>query len=135
MYRIVGNLAVWWSMFATAKLKSANISYLHIYIWRSLTKSPNLNPHIFFQWLFWAQPPNLIPPILWLYSVRNLRKSMRSGEGTQTLHTVQHCICSTHPYRSSTGRHSLSSLACALSRNVMYSPGVDPMKLLETLAT
>ena len=29
------NLAVWQSVFATAKLTSTNISYSHIYIWRS----------------------------------------------------------------------------------------------------
>ena len=44
------NLAVWQSTFATAKLKSANISYLHIYVWQFLTKPPNLNMPIFFQW-------------------------------------------------------------------------------------
>ena len=47
------NLVVWWFgglavLLATAKLKSANISYLHIYVWRSLTKPPNLNPPIFY---------------------------------------------------------------------------------------
>ena len=41
------NLVVWRSIFVTAKLKSANISYLHIYIHRSLTKPPNLNLPIF----------------------------------------------------------------------------------------
>ena len=52
VYRTAGrfggelNLVVWWSAFATAKLKSTNISYLHIYIWRSLTELPNLNPPI-----------------------------------------------------------------------------------------
>ena len=46
-YRIAGkfgrelNLAVWRSAFATAKLKSAKISYLRIYVWRSRTKPPN----------------------------------------------------------------------------------------------
>ena len=35
-----GGLAVY---FATAKLKSASISFSHIYIWRSLTEPPNLN--------------------------------------------------------------------------------------------
>ena len=34
-------LAVWQSAFATAKLKSAKISYSHIYIWQSLTEPPN----------------------------------------------------------------------------------------------
>ena len=32
---------------ATTKLKSANISYLHIYTWRSLTEPPNLNCQYF----------------------------------------------------------------------------------------
>ena len=41
------NLAVWQSNFATAKLKFANISYLHICVWWFLTKPPNLNPPIF----------------------------------------------------------------------------------------
>ena len=41
------NLAVWRSMLAPAKLKSANISYIHIYVWRSFTEPPNLNPPIF----------------------------------------------------------------------------------------
>ena len=64
IYRIDGkfggelNLAVWRSSFATTKLKSTNISYLHIYIWRSLTKLPNLNPPIFLHWQFGTQPPN-----------------------------------------------------------------------------
>ena len=55
LYRIAGkfggelNLAVWRSTFATAKLKYANISYLHIYMWRSRTEPPNLNPSIFLQ--------------------------------------------------------------------------------------
>ena len=46
-YRIAGkfggelNLAVWRSAFATAKLKSAKISYLRIYVWRSRTEPPN----------------------------------------------------------------------------------------------
>ena len=35
-----GGLAVY---ITTAKLKSAKISYLHIYVWRSRTKPPNLN--------------------------------------------------------------------------------------------
>ena len=47
LYRIAGkfggelNLAVWWSVFATAKLKPAKISYLRIYVWRSRTEPPN----------------------------------------------------------------------------------------------
>ena len=50
MYRIAGkfggelNLAVWRSAWATVKLKSAKISYSHIYIWWSRTEPPNLNP-------------------------------------------------------------------------------------------
>ena len=52
------NLAGWRS---TLKLKSANSSYLQIYIWQSLTEPPKLNPPIFLQWRFGAQPPNLIP--------------------------------------------------------------------------
>ena len=51
-YRITGkfggelNLAVYTT---TAKLKSAKISYSHIYVWRSRTEPPNLNPPIFLQ--------------------------------------------------------------------------------------
>ena len=63
------NLAVWRSSLATAKLKSANISYLHIYVWRSLTEPPNLNPPIFLQWRFRAQPTNLIPANISGYTV------------------------------------------------------------------
>ena len=40
-----GGLAVY---IITAKLKSAKISNSHIYIWRSRTEPPNLNPPIFF---------------------------------------------------------------------------------------
>ena len=75
VYRIAGkfgrelNLAVWRSAFATAKLKSTNISYLHIYVWRSLTEPPTLNLPIFLQWQFWAQLPNLIPAIISSYMV------------------------------------------------------------------
>ena len=61
-----GGLAVW---FATAKLKSANISYLHIYVWRSLTEPPNLNSPIFLQWRFRAKPPNLITANISSYTV------------------------------------------------------------------
>ena len=53
------NLLVWQSAFATAKLKSANISYSHIYVWQSLTELPNLNPPIFLQWRF---GPNCLIP-------------------------------------------------------------------------
>ena len=41
-----GSLAVY---ITTAKLKSAEISYLHIYIRQSRTKLLNLNPLIFLQ--------------------------------------------------------------------------------------
>ena len=41
-----GGLAVY---ITTAKLKSAKISYSHIYVWRSRTEPPNLNPPIFLQ--------------------------------------------------------------------------------------
>ena len=68
-YRIAENLAVWRSAFATTKLKSANISYLHIYVWQSLTELPNLNPPILLQWRFWVQPPNLIPANISGYTV------------------------------------------------------------------
>ena len=51
------------------QLNSANISYLHIYVWQSLTKPPNLNPPIFLQWRFRAQPPNLIPANISGYTV------------------------------------------------------------------
>ena len=71
-YRIPGkfggelNLAVWRSARATAKLKSAKISYSNIYVWQSCTKPPNLNPPIRLQWQSGSQPPNLIPQ--WLIS-------------------------------------------------------------------
>ena len=41
-------MADWWSTFATARLKFANISYLRIYVCQSLTELPNLNPPIIF---------------------------------------------------------------------------------------
>ena len=63
------NLAVWRSQLATAKLKSASISYLHIYVWQSLTEPPNLNPPVFLQWRFRAQPLNLIPANISGYTV------------------------------------------------------------------
>ena len=63
------NLAVWWSTRATAKLKSAKISYSHIYIWRSCTKPPNLNLPIHMQWQFGTQLPNLIPANISGYTV------------------------------------------------------------------
>ena len=53
MYRIAGkfggelNLAVWQSASATAKLKSANSSYLYMYMWQSLTEPlPNRQPNL-----------------------------------------------------------------------------------------
>ena len=61
-----GGLAVY---ITTAKLKSAKISYSHIYVWRSHTKPPNLNPPIFLQLRFWAQPPHLIPANISGYTV------------------------------------------------------------------
>ena len=48
-YRVAekfGGLAVY---VTTAKLKSAKISYSHIYVWQSCTQLPNLNPLIFLQ--------------------------------------------------------------------------------------
>ena len=71
-------MAVWRSQLATAKLKSANISYLHIYVWRSLTKPPNLNPPIFLQWRFRARPPNLIPANISGYTVVSLRDNLET---------------------------------------------------------
>ena len=41
--------------FATAKLKSVKISHSHIYVWRSRTKLPNLNPPIVLHWRFCPQ--------------------------------------------------------------------------------
>ena len=76
-YRIAGkfgrelNLADWRTDWATAKLKSAKISYLHIYVWRSRTKPPNLNPPVCLQWQFGTQPPNLIPANISGYTVLN----------------------------------------------------------------
>ena len=64
----------------TAKLKSAKISYSHIYIWRSRTEPPNL---IFLQLRFWVQLPNLI--------LANI-----SGYTVSLLHIVIsliHCTC------------------------------------------
>ena len=63
-----GGLAVYMYI-ATAKLKSAKISYSHIYVWRSCTEPPKLNPPIFLQQRFWAQPPNLIPANISGYTV------------------------------------------------------------------
>ena len=39
---------IWWGIkFVGLALKSAKISYSHIYVWRSCTEPPNLNPLIF----------------------------------------------------------------------------------------
>ena len=54
---------------ATAKFKFANILYLHIYVWQSLTEPPNLNSPIFLQWRFGVQLPNLIPANISSYMV------------------------------------------------------------------
>ena len=69
-----GDLAV---QFATAKLNSTSASYLHIYVWGSLTELPNLNPSIFLQWRFRTQPPNLIPANISVYTVASLARFMR----------------------------------------------------------
>ena len=53
----------------TAKLNSANISYLYIYVCQSLIRPPNLNPPIFLQWRFRAQLPNLIPANISSYMI------------------------------------------------------------------
>ena len=42
--RKFGGLAVY---IITAKLKSAKVSYSHIYVWRSRTEPPNLYPLVF----------------------------------------------------------------------------------------
>ena len=64
------NLVVWWTAWATAKLKSAKLSYLHIlYVWRSCTELPHLNPPIRLQWQFGIQPPNLISTNIYGYTV------------------------------------------------------------------
>ena len=80
-YRIAGkfgrelNLVVWRSACATAKLKSANISYSHIYVWQSHTEPPNKNPPILLQQQFGAQPPNLIPANTSRYTVYQLHST------------------------------------------------------------
>ena len=66
-----GSLVVY---ITTAKLKSSKISYSHIYVWQSRTESPNLNPLIFLQWRFWAQPLNLIPANISSYMVISAQK-------------------------------------------------------------
>ena len=48
-YRISGKFGGLAVYVTTAKLKSAKISYSHIYIWQSHTEPPNLNPLIFLQ--------------------------------------------------------------------------------------
>ena len=67
---------IWWgitckfgslAVLVTAKLKIR--SYLHIYVWRSLSKPPNLNPPIFLKWRFGVEPPNLIPANISGYTV------------------------------------------------------------------
>ena len=69
---------IWWGIkfgglavqFATAKLNSANISYLGIYVWRSLTEPPKFkSTNILLQWWFRAQLPNLIPANISGYTV------------------------------------------------------------------
>ena len=42
---------------------------IYIYVWRSHTELPNLDPPVFLQWWFWAQPPNLIPANISVYTV------------------------------------------------------------------
>ena len=63
------NLVVWWSAWATTKLKSAKISYLHVYVWRFRNKLPNLNLPICLQWQFGTQQPNLISANISGYTV------------------------------------------------------------------
>ena len=48
-YRIAGKFGGLAVYITTAKLKSAKISYSHIYVWRSRTEPPNLNLPIFLQ--------------------------------------------------------------------------------------
>ena len=71
IYRIAGKFGCFAVYIITAKLKSAKISYSHIYVWRSRTEPPNLNPPIFLQQRFWAQPPNLIPANISGYTVHS----------------------------------------------------------------
>ena len=54
-------MADWRFAPTTAKLKSAYISYTHIYVWRYRTEPPNLNPQIFLLKLIIDDLPNLIP--------------------------------------------------------------------------
>ena len=48
---------VWRSAWASAKLKSAKVTYSHVYIWRSRTKLPNLNQPIMFAMAIWDSTP------------------------------------------------------------------------------
>ena len=73
------NLAVWQSVFAAAKLKSASISYLYICVWQFLTKLPNLNPPIFLQWQFWPQPLILVPANISGYTVCTYKQQERNA--------------------------------------------------------
>ena len=83
IYHIAGEFGGLVVCFATAELKSANISYSHIYVWRSLTEPPNLNSPIFLQWQFWAQPPNLIPTNISSYTVvLSISSSIKSANAS-----------------------------------------------------
>ena len=42
------------------KMADGQLLFLILYIWRSLTELPNLNPLIFLQWIFGAQLSNLV---------------------------------------------------------------------------
>ena len=69
--RKIGSLA---DRIATAKLKNLPKFLTRIiYVWRSYSELPNLNPPISLQWRFWAQPPNLIPANVSSCTVRLLR--------------------------------------------------------------
>ena len=83
-------MAVWRSTFATAKLRSVNISYLHVYVWQSLTEPPNLNLPIYLQWRFWAQPPNLNPANISGYTVL-------ISEGGSMRGTINKFCCTVRP--------------------------------------
>ena len=62
------SLAVWHFVFATAKLKSTNISY-YTYMWWSGTEPPHLNLQYSYNGDFGTQPPNLIPANIPGYTV------------------------------------------------------------------
>ena len=68
------NLVVWWSVFATAKLKSAKVLYhfLLAYIRMAIPyrTAKFISPPILLQQRFWAQPPNLISTNISGYTVR-----------------------------------------------------------------